>query len=219
MPPGEPTTPTGALAPWDIDPMACQADLDAFERLLSTKPELSERGDILPFFKAHPHLAALLGSYNLAATTFDRLAVEVRLSNLLVADAVAGDWDRRAYCFVEFEDGKSDSIFADGGRSLTKWAPRFKDGVAQIVDWLWLLDDMEQSIPFEAQFGQRPISLTALLVLGRDNGVSALDRRRLEWHRNHVVINSHHIYCCTYDDLLHDLRGRLRAFRAWATAP
>ncbi len=80
MPPGEPTTPTGALAPWDIDPMACQADLDAFERLLSTKPELSERGDILPFFKAHPHLAALLGSYNLAATTFDRLAVEVRLS-------------------------------------------------------------------------------------------------------------------------------------------
>ena len=27
MPPGEPTAPTGALAPWGIDPMACQANL------------------------------------------------------------------------------------------------------------------------------------------------------------------------------------------------
>jgi len=66
--------------------------------------------------------------------------------------------------------------------------PRFKDGISQIVDWLWLIDDLEQSATFEAQFGQRPINITALLVLGRDNGVSVLDRRQLEWHRNHVVV-------------------------------
>jgi len=79
------TAPTGTLAPWRIDLPACRADLDAFERFLSAKQELSERKDVLPFFRAHPHLAAFLGSYNLVATTFDRLAVEVRLSNLLVA--------------------------------------------------------------------------------------------------------------------------------------
>jgi len=214
------SAPTGTLAPWWIDPAACQVDLDAFARLLSENPELSERDDILPFFKAHPHLAALLGSYNLAATTFDRLAVEVRLSNAFVADVVAGDWSRRAYSFVEFEDGKPDSIFTTSGRSVTKWAARFKDGLSQIVDWLWLLDDLEQTLPFEEQFGRRPISITALLVLGRDSGVSTMDRRRLEWHRAHVLVNSHHIYCYTFDDLLRDMRHRLRNFQVWAeTSP
>lgn len=213
------SAPTGTLAPWRIDPMACKADLDAFECLLSSKPELSERDDILPFFKAHPHLAALLGSYNLDAASFDRLAVEVRLSNFLIADVVSGDWSKRAYSFVEFEDGRPDSIFTDSGRHMTKWASRFKDGLSQIIDWLWLLDDLEQTLPFEEQFGQRPISITALLVIGRDSGVSAMDRRRLEWHRSRVLVNSHHIYCYTFDDLLRDLRGRLATFQAWTENP
>ncbi len=47
--PAPASAPTGTLAPWRIDPAACQADLDAFARLLSDNPELSERDDILPF--------------------------------------------------------------------------------------------------------------------------------------------------------------------------
>ncbi len=205
-------TPTGKLTPWRFDPMACRTDLDDFKRFLAAKPELSERGDISPFFRAHPHLSAFLGSYNPNVTTYDRLAVEVGLFGQFAADVVAGDRHNRAYCFVEFEDGQSNSIFVNRGRQTTDWAPRFDHANSQIIDWLWLLDDQSHTAAFEEQFGQWPIDVTALLVAGRDSGVSATDRRRLQWRRKHVVVNSHHIYCCTFDDLLRDLRGRL----AWA---
>jgi len=52
--------------------MVCRTDLDAFEDLLTAKPELSERDDVLPFFRDHPNLSALLGSYNPNVTAYDR---------------------------------------------------------------------------------------------------------------------------------------------------
>jgi len=201
--------PTGNPASWTFDPVACWADLDAYEQLLVAKPDVSERDDILPFFREHPHLAAFLGSYNSNVTAYNRLGVEVGLFGRFAADVVAGDWDNRAYCFVEFEEGRSNSIFVSRGRQATEWAPRFEHGFGQIVDWLWLLDDQDHTLTFEEHFGPRPIDLTALLIAGRDGGVSVADRRRLKWREKHVVVNSHHIYCYTFDDLLRSLRRRL----------
>lgn len=98
------------LAPWRFDPVTCLADLDAIEQLLTAHAELSERDDILPFFRAHPQLAASLGSYSLVTKTYDRLGLAVTLFGQFTADLVAGDRRNRAYCLVEFEDGRSNSV-------------------------------------------------------------------------------------------------------------
>lgn len=209
------SAPAGELAPWRFDRAACQADLIAFAALLEAKRTLSERSDILPFFRTHPHLAALLASYNASATTCDRLGVEAGLYGEFVADAVAGDWSRRAYCFVEFEDATLRSLFTRRMRHGTDWSPRYSHGLNQIVDWLWLLDDQGATTAFADEFGPPPITVVALLVVGRDTDVSPRDRRRLEWRQRHILVNSHHIYCCTFDDLPRDLRGRLNGFQAW----
>lgn len=209
--------PTGRLAPWGFDYQACNADLDAFERLLAARPELAERDDILPFFHDHPNLSALLGSFNPSVTAYDRLGVEVGLFGQFAADVVAGDMGSRAYAFVEFEDARVNSIFVRRGRQVSEWATRFEHAFGQIVDWLWLLDDQDHTLVFEEQFGPRPISISAVLVAGRDSGVSDADRRRLRWREQHVLVNSRHIYCNTYDDLLRILRRRLNAGIApWA---
>jgi hypothetical protein len=194
--------------------------LDAFAALLDARQGLSEREDILPFFRTHPQLAAFLASYNASATICDRLGAEVGLYGEFVTDVIAGDWSRRSYCFVEFEDAMPTSLFIRRARHGSDWSPRFSRGFNQIVDWLWLLDDQEATAAFAEEFGPPPISIVALLVIGRDHDVSPRNQRRLAWRRRHMLVDSQHIYCCTFDDLLRDLRGRLNGFQAWAaTAP
>ncbi len=204
------SAPSGQLVPWVYDDGAARADLDALDTLLASRMDLSERDDILPFFRAHPHLLTLIGSYNRNLATYDRLGVEVPLFGQFTADAIIGDRTQRAYTLVEFEDGRESSMFVRRGRHRTEWAPRVEHGLSQLVDWLWLLDDQQQTLVFEEMFGPRPITATVVLVIERDSGVSNADRRRLEWRRNHVVINSQHLYCCTLDELLWDLRVRGR---------
>src|SRR5579875_3453522 len=65
MPPDPPSGQTlpgfHALA-FDLE--QCRRDLDAFDALLASSPELGEQQDILPFFRLHPHLSLFLGSYD-----------------------------------------------------------------------------------------------------------------------------------------------------------
>lgn len=70
----EPQPPLPGFAAITFDPAQCRADLDAFDQVLAANPDLSEREHILPFFRAHPQLALLLGTYNANIITLDRLA-------------------------------------------------------------------------------------------------------------------------------------------------
>lgn len=204
--------PTGVPGPWRFDIQSCRSDLDAFGHLLASSPALAERGDILPFFRDHPHLSVFLASYHPNVTNYDRLAIEVPLAGQFVADIVAGDRDTRSYCFIEFEDGTETRLFVRRGCHMTEWSARFDRAFSQIVDWFWLLDDQQQTQLMEDRFGPRPLDVAALLVIGRDAGVSTLDRRRLEWRRDHVLVDSHHVFCCTFDELARGLRRRLYAW-------
>lgn len=208
------SAPSGRLAPWRYDEAIARADLDALDALLGTRAELSERADILPFLRTHPHLCALLGSYNRRANVYDRLGLEVPLFGQFTADLISGDQAARAYTLVEVEDATPGSLFVQRARQRTEWAPRCEHGLSQLTDWLWLLDDQEHTQVFAELFGAYPITATVVLVVGRDSGLSLADRRRLEWRRDHVVINSQHLYCCTFDELLRDLRWRAR-WRPW----
>lgn len=204
------SAPTGGLAPWVYDEDAARVDLDALEAFLAARSALSERDDILPFLRTHPHLCALTGSYNRRANVYGRLGLEVPLFGQFTADLVTGDHTTRAYTLAEFEDGRPGSMFVQRGRQRTEWSPRCEHGLSQLTDWLWLLDDQEYTQIFEELFGARPITATVVLIIGRDSGIAPGDRRRLEWRRDHVVINSQHLYCCTFDELLRDLRWRAR---------
>jgi hypothetical protein len=48
-----------------------------------------------------------------------------------------------------------------------------------------------------------------VLIIGRDQHLQAGERLRMEWWQDHVVVNSKHIVCVTYDRLLEDLLYRL----------
>jgi len=184
-------------------------DLDAFDALLGAKDALDERADILPFFTAHPHLTLCFGFYNARMARLDRLAYELSLFGMFRPDIIVGDWQRKAYCFVELEDAKPGSIFHATGRRTSAWASRFQRGFSQVVDWFWLLDAQQDTPTFEAQFGRRSIQASGVLVLGRDHFLDAADRQRFEWWRDHVIVASRAVVCLTYDQLARDFRERL----------
>jgi hypothetical protein len=64
----------------------------------------------------------------------------------------------------------------------------------------------------EARFGKRSIRYVGVLDIGRDQHLQPGERLRLEWRREHVVVNSKHIVCVTYDELLEDLLFRLEQY-------
>jgi len=113
------SAPAGRLAPWIYDESAARADLDALDALLAARDELSEREDILPFLRAHPHLYALIGSYNRRANVYDRLGLEVPLFGQFTADLVSGDRSARASTLLEAEDARPGSMFAQRARQRT----------------------------------------------------------------------------------------------------
>lgn len=203
----EPTVPGFTALTFDL--ARCRTDLDALEHLLASRADLSEREDVLPFFRAHPDLCLLLSTYNSNMIVPDRIAFELSLFGQFTTDLVIGDWQRKRYCFVEFEDATQSSISVRRARQTSAWSTRFLAGYSQVMDWLWLLEAMRDTEPFERQFGKRSIAMAGLLVIGRDRGITAADRLRLEWRRDNVVVGSKHIYCCTFDELAHDLRQRL----------
>ncbi len=193
-----------------IDVAQCRRDLDAFDALLASRDDLGERRDILPFFRSHPQLSLFLGAYAVNLDDYDRLAYEYDLFGLFVADVVVGDWTRKSYCFVEFEDATPRSIFEPlPRRRTTLWGTRFERGYSQVVDWYWALDTQRDTQQMERSLGMRGIEMTALLIIGRDKDVDSADRLRFEWRRQHAVIGSRQIICRTYDEVARGLRKKL----------
>lgn len=204
MPPSRP--PLG-FEQIQFDPAQCRRDLDAFAELLE-REELQEQADILPFFKDHPHLALFMGIFNPNLSKCDLLCSEYDLDGMCYADLVIGDSEHHSYCFVEFEPGTLNAVFDVAGRRMTEWSKRFEHGFGQIIDWLWLLHSGEGTPLFEARFGSPEINATALLVIGRDAGISDGDRRRYKWRRDRIIVDSRPVQFCTYDELLATLRRR-----------
>lgn len=200
------------LAAHEFDITRCATELEAFRELLSSRPELDERRHILPFFRKRPHLAAFVASYFPYVTGFDRLAFECNLFGDLVADVVIGDSHSRTYCFVEFESGSRSSVFRKSGGRLPEWSTRFEHGYSQIVDWFWKLSDLSGTSTLQRVFGTDPIRYFGMLVVGRDSGLDAIGRSRLQWRLDRVLVDSQHVYCVTFDQLCSDLEQRMATY-------
>ena len=88
----------------------CRSQLDALKKLLEYD-SLSERNDLLPFFKDNHHLSALIGTLFSYIGKPDRLAFEYDLFGDFVCDIAVGDTISQQYGLIELEDATENSIF------------------------------------------------------------------------------------------------------------
>jgi hypothetical protein len=197
----------------------CLKELDALGTLLHPKhKELKERQHILPFFRKHKNVAALIGIYAPRIVEIDRLNIEYSLYGDFRADLIIGDWQRKNYCMVEFEDATKDSVFKATNRTTTEWSDRFNHGFGQLVDWLWKVDDFRNTGQGRSIFGNDTFSFMGVLVIGRDAFLTTEEAARLEWRMNKVNVDSNKIVCVTFDQLASDLRDKLTIYKSMEAA-
>lgn len=178
----------------DFNAANCRAEWNDFEVLLKSKPELSERDDVLPFFKQRRDLSLLICNYFPKLKRPDSLAHEYEIYGDFVADLVVGDSSVHQYLLVEFENGAPDSIFKRKGTKATPdWSPRFEGAYSQLVDWLWKLEDMRGSRDFECKFGSNRAKFQGLIVIGKDMHLAPQEQDRLQWRMDRTMIDSNAI--------------------------
>jgi len=189
-------------------------ELAEFGALLSdpSRPELTEKADLLPFFASHEQLIALLGTYNPRIENFDQIAMEFDIFGDHTADSAVGDTREQQYCFIEFEDATKTSIFKKkASKSTPEWSDRFDHGCSQIIDWILWLENQKHTVSYTQRFGVGEIHFVGLHVVGRDRYVTDPSlKRRLTWRSEQVIVCSRKLHCITFDKLYADLDSRLR---------
>ena len=206
----------------DFNLQECKAELAQFKLLLDSKHDLSEKGDILPLFNDCKHLSAFLGSYSPYVANYDRLAYEYQLFGDFACDLVVGDSRTGWYCFIEFENANTKSIFEQkSNKYAPEWSTRFEHGFSQLVDWFWKLEAMKDSVDFETRFERRNVRYYGILVVGRDANLTQRELTRKQWRLDKVKIDSRDILCLTFDQLYKDLDFRLQTYihlaKSWGT--
>lgn len=194
------------LDSFNLDLKQCLFELEEFEKLLFNNRELKESEHILPFFKQRLHLSAYIAFYIPQMVRFDQIKHEFSFFGDFRADLAIGDSVNNIYCFIEFEDATKDSIFVNKGRSTSDWSPRFEHGFSQIIDWFWKIDDFKNTSLARSIFGSENIEFCGILIIGRDAFISDIDKARLKWRLNKVLVDSRKIICITFDQLARDIR-------------
>jgi Domain of unknown function (DUF4263) len=184
----------------------CRTELDRFKELLDSETVLVEREHLLPLFKDSPHLTPFIGTRIPEIGPADRLAYEFQVFGDFAADIVLGNFGRQTFCAIELEDAGAESVFhRAGAKATTEWGRRFEHGFSQLVDWFFAWDDHKSTTGFAKHFGYGHIEFYGMLLIGRSAGMSDIDRTRLRWRSDRVTVNSHKVYCRTYDELYDSL--------------
>ncbi len=195
-----------------LDPKQCRVEIDELGAMLTATAELSEKRDVQPFFKGHHQVTAFIGSYvrNLGPAT--QFCFEYNFFGDYAADLVLGDKAYRQFCVVEFEDGRPESIFTPSPTNNRRvWNPRFEHGFSQIIDWYTMLDDLKKTQRFKRDFGDGHVRFAAMLIVGRDAGITdPHDRFRLDWRADKVSVDSNNVICVTFDELHRHMDQHLR---------
>jgi hypothetical protein len=196
-----------------IDPEKCRKEWEEFSELLSTKPTLSERNDILPFFKERHDLSLLICYYFPKIKTPSCFSHEYEIDGDFVADLIVGDSVVHHYLLVEFENGFSDSVFKiNSKRATPEWAPRFEGAYSQLIDWLWKLEDKRSTIDFVNTFGSQRATFQGLIVIGKDMNLSMREKDRLKWRLDKTMIDSNAISSVSFNELKDDLNHWLQTY-------
>jgi hypothetical protein len=199
-----------------FSPATFRRELDAFTRLLKSKSNLSERDEIIPFFKARKHLTAYIGTLYLNIAVATEVCYEFDIGGNFRADILLGSKADGKFCVVEFEPGQEGALFKKQRRKNPEWSSRFEHAFSQIVDWFYALADGASSREFRDTFGDEEITFASLLVMGRDAELDDSKRRRLTWRTNKVLIDSNTVTCITFDQLHDDLKRKYEFYAAAA---
>lgn len=195
--------------PFSIDFEQCRVELLEFKKMLDAFESrvLKERKHVLSFFRKNRNIAALVGHLAPRITKVDLLAYEFDFFGDYAADLAIGDSREREYYFIEFENAAPNSIFRKVGRkSSLEWSPSFDHGYSQIIDWFWKLYDMAGSETGRSRFGGvSSFDYYGILIIGRDRGLAEIEKKRLNWRRKKVMVDSKHVYCMTFDELYEEL--------------
>jgi hypothetical protein len=193
-----------------FNPKQYEQELNDFEVLLSSKRELGERKDILPFFTQRRDLSLQISTIVPSITVAECIAYEFDFFGNFKCDLAVGDINTHSYCFIEFENGRHNSLFCSPkptSRFLPEFAPRFERGMSQIMDWFYDMDGRTEE-QLRQRFGNGKIHYEGLLVIGRDNYIDSSMSDRLHWRSQNVVVNSKKALCLTYDQLYASLRKK-----------
>lgn len=190
----------------------------AFDQLLKSKGDLSEAGDIQPFFKNNRHFTAYLGTFAPNITVATEVCFEFEFFGDFKADILLGSRRAREFCVVEFENGDQNAIFKKQKRRKNpEWSARFEHAFSQIVDWFYNLEDFKNTQGFSATFGPGHVSFTGLLIMGRSAMLDDSQTNRLRWRNDTVMIGRHKVNCLTFDDLHVRLKQKFDMYRAYST--
>ena len=197
-----------------LDKKQARLELKAFRSLLDGKGkgDLSESKDILPFFTSNKQLCVLMGSYNpLVSLRGARIAREFDIFGDHIADLAIGDTKTNQFCFIEFEDASSSSIFKQGTKKTPEWSVRYEHGCSQLIDWILWIDNNKNTMAHQNRFGVGIIDYNMILIIGRDRDLTNQGlKERFEWRNSAVVVHSKKIHCRTFDQLYNDLQTKLQ---------
>jgi hypothetical protein len=127
-----------SLVPVAFDLRQCRAELDEFRVLLDSGTALTERDHLAPLFRRCPNLTAFIGTRIPGIGPANRLAYEFEVFGDFASDIVLGNSERQAFCAIELEDARPDSVFQRvGAKATTEWGRRFEHGFSQLVDWFF----------------------------------------------------------------------------------
>jgi hypothetical protein len=191
-----------------------EVELEEFRLLLESKDELSEKGDILPFFNIRRQLSSQIATIFPKIISTERIAFEFDIFGDFASDLTVGDNKTNTYCFIEFEDAREQSIFLKVGKKYKhEFSPRLEHGFSQLIDWFFKIDDMQKSNALEERFGKNTINYEGLLIIGRNKYLDISKRKRLEWRTENLVLNSKKIYIFTFDELYQTLKDKIDILR------
>jgi Domain of unknown function (DUF4263) len=196
-----------------FDAQACRFEWNEYCSLLSTKLTLSERQDVLPFFKKRRNLSITISRYFPEIRTPNCLAHEYGIDGDFIADLIVGDSQTYHYILVEFENGRPDSIFKARGKKATPdWTSRFEGAYSQLVDWLWKLEDKRSTGDFVNTFGSRRAKFQGLIIIGKGMTLAAQEMDRLKWRMDRTVIDSNRVSAVSFEQLRDDADYWLRTY-------
>lgn len=197
-----------------LDFKAYENELLEFKKLLDSKAELSERDDILPFFKKCPNLSTQIATIIPNMVSNEKLAFEFDVFGDFASDIAVGDVNSNTFCFIEFEDAKSESVFVKNGKKYKlEFSPRLDHGFSQIIDWFYKIDGLQNTDDLEERFGKNKIEYEGILIIGRDQFLTTSLKKRLDWRARKTVVNSKHLYCYTFDEIHQILTSKIELLR------
>lgn len=198
-----------------LDVEQFEREIAEFEVLLNSKVDLSEKDDILPFFRAHEILASQIGSVIPQLNPPDKIAFEFDIFGDFASDLTVGNSSKNIYCFIEFEDARKNSLFLDETKYKPSFGRRLEHGYSQIIDWFCKLEGLQRSQDMIDRFNNHTIDFYGFLIIGRSSYLDSTLKSRLDWRSKKVSVDSKKIFTYTFDELLYEMKETLNVYKLY----